>query len=1030
MKKKLLTVSSVLLLLLMLVFSASAVEIKEFKTNSTFTPVTYSGHKSTDSITLYGNADYLCMKAYSETKNNEYFCIDIYSDSKRTKKILEYVNTFKKGTTYEDIFFDLTSLKSRTYYATSYVIKQSQIIAYGNNYKQDPATIRHFKIIVKRDGTSIKNMKCFMYGYENTYYGPAVYWYSVPGATKYYVYKYVDKQYKKIATVNANGENFNYYVDKSLKGKNTSAYYKVKAVNGTGSTALSLNNVKVITLKTPTVKTELLTNGIKVSWSKPKASCTYILLRSQNGGNWEEVKETKSLSYTDKDVTSGNTYYYTVVAYNNTAVSGYHPTGAERLYIATPTLKSVEPTDNNLVVTWNSVEGAQSYNVYKKAAEATSWTKVANVTSASYTDADVQPNKFYTYTVRAVIGKKTSLYKTNGISGAILDTPVLNEVERTEDGYAKITWNKIDGVSYKVYRKTAGEGWKQIKTTTSTEYIDKSSLINGKEYIYTVKSYVGSVNGTYDATGKSFIYMKSLENLGPYGSAQGIGLEWSEVENAEEYNVYRKTAETEYELLGTTQNLYYEDITAQTDVPYTYKVAYVMGTEEKINYAAETPAKLLSSCVNASELSAELESDNNWRIYFSNELTDSVCFVYKKTDSGLKFVRKQDVRKVLYLLADSESAVNEYFIRYVDSQGNMSSFSDSGLVLDKQALPVVTITPDYQNYAMKLTWTAVQEAEKYDIYHQNKFIYSVDGSVTTYEHTNLKPGQYHKYKVIAVKGNLSYVPDEVSECLYIKPVVKVEHYNDNDIRLSWNTSGVVSGYNIYRREKGSSKWKLIVEDNHSNGYIDQTVKNGKTYQYKVAVYDRAEKKVKTYGDPSVEITSVSPTTITKATYYTSALQIEWKESAVADYYEVYRKVSGGSWKLIYKTKNGKTVKYKDKDVKSGTKYQYSVKVVKDGTRSPAAKITRTFIAPPSKLTAKKVDGGIKISFSKVNGAQYYYVYRKGSDGKWTNIGKVKSSATSYTDKTAKRGITYSYYVKAHYDKVIYSYKSSTVSCKR
>ena len=51
------------------------------------------------------------------------------------------------------------------------------------------------------------------------------------------------------------------------------------------------------------------------------------------------------------------------------------------------------------------------------------------------------------------------------------------------------------------------------------------------------------------------------------------------------YNVYRKTAETEYELLGTTQNLYYEDITAQTDIPYTYKVAYVMGAEEKINYA-------------------------------------------------------------------------------------------------------------------------------------------------------------------------------------------------------------------------------------------------------------------------------------------------------------------------------------------------------------------------------------------------------------------------------------------------------------
>ena len=1025
MKKKLLTVSSVLLLLLMLVFSASAaVEIKEFKTNSTFTPVTYSGHKSTDSITLYGNADYLCMKAYSETKNNEYFCIDIYSDSKRTKKILEYVNTFKKGTTYEDIFFDLTSLKSRTYYATSYVIKQSQIIAYGNNYKQDPATIRHFKIIVKRDGTSIKNMKCFMYGYENTYYGPAVYWYSVPGATKYYVYKYVDKQYKKIATVKANGENFNYYVDKSLKGKNTSAYYKVKAVNGTGSTALSLNNVKVIALKTPTVKTELLTNGIKVSWSKPKASCTYILLRSQNGGNWEEVKETKSLSYTDKDVTSGNTYYYTVVAYNNTAVSGYHPTGAKRYFIAAPYLNSVcETNDGKLKVQWNDIPGVESYNVYRKVSSESGWTKVANVKTPEYIDSSSQRNKLYTYTVRAVIGDKQSLYNTKGISGAVLDTPVLNEVERTEDGYAKITWNKIDGVSFKVYRKTAGGGWKQIKTTTSAEYIDTADLINGKEYFYTVKAYIGSSNSAYDTAGKSFVCLENLVSLKPYGLADGIGLEWETVENAESYNVYRKTADTEYELLGSAQDAYYEDKSAQADTSYNYKVAYVLGSEEKTVGYAEAPAKLIINGIELSDEHAVLGTDGYWSIKLAQPIGEETYKLYRKTEAGFdKVAVSENGKEALKFSASSSGAADEYCLTKVMPDGTVTAIPENGFVLEALAAAQLQVKADHQNYSMKLSWNQVEGAEKYLVYRGNSLLATVEG--LEYKDDGLTAGKNYSYKVCSVKNNSVREGNSVKVYLIKKPDVKVEN-TSSGVKLTWNDCGV--SYNVYRKAEGSTKWTLL-KNVTDESYIDKKVTDGKKYTYTVkAKWSNGE--FGGYNKDGVKITFLKPTKITKATYYTSSLQIEWEKSAVADYYEVYRRVSGGSWKLIHKTKNGQTVKYKDKDVKSGTKYQYSVKVVKDGSRSPAAKITRTFIAPPSKLTAKKVDGGIKLSFSKVNGAQYYYVYRKGSDGKWTNIGKVKSSATSYTDKTAKRGTTYSYYVKSYYSKY-YSYKSSAVSCKR
>ncbi len=1023
MKKKLLTFSAVLLLLVTLAFSASASGIKEFKTKSTFVPVTYSSHKSTSSVTLYGNADYLCMKAYSETNKSEYFCIEIYSDSKRTKKILEYVNTFKKGTTYEDIFFDLTSLKSKTYYATSYVIKQSQIIAYGNNYRQDPATIKKFTITVKRDGTSIKNMKSFMYGYENTYYGPAIYWYSVPGATKYEVYKYIDKKYKKIATVKANGEEFSYYIDKSLKGKNTSAYYKVKALNGTGSTALSLNKVKAVTLKTPTVKTELLTNGIKVSWSKPRSSCTYVVLRSTNGGDWKQIKETKSTKYTDTEVTTGKTYYYTVVAYYKGTASGYDPEVEGRYYIAAPTLDSVKPADGKLNFKWKSIKKAESYNVYRKASGEKSWTKLANVKTAEYTDASIQRNKVYSYTVSAVIGKKQGLYNTKGISGAVIDTPVLNEIERTADGYAKISWNKIDGVSYKVYRKTAESGWEHIKSTSSTEYVDKTDLINGKEYYYTVKAYISSKEGSFDETGKPFICLEYLEGLKPYGLTDGIGLEWLKVENAESYNVYRKIGEEDFTLIGSTQELFYEDVTAQPDIAYTYKVAYVMSGAEQSAYSCEIPANLVTEGVELADSYAVLMIDGNWVVKLAQPHSEVFYKLYRKTESGLvnELVSKKGENKIFFA-SNSSSAINEYYLTSVCSDGTVTAIPEKGFVLETLDSPVLKVKADHQNYSMKLSWNKVEGAEKYLVYKGDELLAMVDG--LEYTDAGLKADDYYTYSISAVKNNSARESESKTVYLIKKPKVKIENVSSG-IKISWDKCGVT--YDVYRKAEGATKWTLL-KNVTDRSYTDKKVTEGKKYIYTVAArWSDGEKGG--YDENGVGILFVKPTKITKATYYSKTLQIAWEKSSSADYYEVYRKAGSGSWKLVYKTKSGKTVKYKDTDVKSGTKYQYSVKVINDGYASEGAKITRTFLVAPKKITAKKVDSGIKISFSKVTAAQSYYVYRKGSDGKWKELAKVKNTSTSYTDKTAKKGATYSYYVKTYNNKQ-FSYQSSTVKCKR
>ena len=69
---------------------------------------------------------------------------------------------------------------------------------------------------------------------------------------------------------------------------------------------------------------------------------------------------------------------------------------------------------------------------------------------------------------------------------------------------------------------------------------------------------------------------------------------------------------------------------------------------------------------------------------------------------------------------------------------------------------------------------------------------------------------------------------------------------------------------------------------------------------------------------------------------------------------------------------------------------------------------------PSLKKLENTADGVKITWSKESGADKYYVYRKtGSSGKYSKIATVKgNSKITYTDKSAKSGKKYYYYVKA------------------
>ena len=149
--------------------------------------------------------------------------------------------------------------------------------------------------------------------------------------------------------------------------------------------------------------------------------------------------------------------------------------------------------------------------------------------------------------------------------------------------------------------------------------------------------------------------------------------------------------------------------------------------------------------------------------------------------------------------------------------------------------------------------------------------------------------------------------------------------------------------------------------------------------------------------------------ITKAESVDGGVKISWNKSNGAEKYRVYYKGSKGWTRMVDTT----STSYIDKDVSSGKNYTYTVRCI----NSSATKFTSgydskgksvKYISTPKITKAESVDGGVKISWNKSNGAEKYRVYYKGSKG-WTRM--VDTTSTSYIDKDVSSGKNYTYTVR-------------------
>ena len=541
----------------------------------------------------------------------------------------------------------------------------------------------------------------------------------------------------------------------------------------------------------------------------------------------------------------------------------------------------VETTENIANVSWNSVSGADGYEVYIDI-PSYGYLKIGNVTTNSAILMGFPTNGKYAVKIRAYKGTngedgygEFSSSKTFNIDNEDLDDDKKVELDQVRNltydldkDKVYLDWSNVtDADEYIVYISINGGSYSEIGRVTGSE-----AIINDLRENTTYKVKIAAYNKHDDVYGeeskiitfktdKEFeekIELDKVRNLTVDVDGNKVYLDWSNVTDADEYEVYLSKNSGAYSLVGTVTNS--NATISQLDYDTSYKVKVRAYNEKYDEYGTYSDIK-----------SFKTEEDED----------------------------KIEIGKVRNLS--------------VDVDGNK----------------------------VYLDWSNVADADEYEVYlSKNSGAYKLVGTVANSNATISQLDYNTSYKVKVRAYNERY--DEYGTYSDIESFKTEKRYNDddeddytsttvgtvralslevqnrNEVALEWSAVSGADGYEVYLSEDGGS-YKHVLTTKYVKEIITDLEYNT-SYRVKVRAYKEVNGREK-YGSyssaksfkterysSSINNEDVGKVTNVKATVTGSTVYLSWKSVPGAVKYEILFTVPGyGGATSIWSEGPGRTI---------------------------------------------------------------------------------------------------------------------------
>ena len=607
-------------------------------------------------------------------------------------------------------------------------------------------------------------------------------WTAVENAEKYSVFQYGAEGFEEIA---GDITNTTFTVD-SL-ANDTEYMFAVKAyVNGVW-TELSAADYTAATPYVDISPKPVAIPGdgeVKLKWEAiPDAEMYSVSIVNETEIS-PCVSDLTATEYVVKELTNGTEYKFLVRAFVNGEWSRF----SESNYVsATPaaalkvTNVRTEPMDGAVKVTWDSLDGAEMYRVYKYLNDTYTRVFTGNASATSTVVNDLTNGTRYGFAVTAKVNGAWTVYSELVYEIPVSENTVLppqNVAATAGDGQVTISWDAVanaemyrvfavsDAVYKRVYSGDAG------KTTTVI-----TGLTNGVEYGFAVTAKANGIWSDYS----EIAYATPVAVVKPTIIGYKVGdakvkLQWSPINGAEMYRVY-------YYLDG----VYTRAFTASSETTVATVTGLTGGTEygfvvsAKVNgtwtnytdkadlvYATPTgTAKPSIVAYKAGNYKVKLE----WRPVDGTEMYR--VYTYENGNYTRKFTcsGSRNIATVTGLV----SGVKYGFVVSAKVNGTWTNYTDASDLV--YTAPTGTPAPVITGYKtgdskVKLEWYALDGAEMYRVYSLLNGVYkreftTTDSTVATV--SDLTNGQEYGF-VVSAKVNGVWTGYKVPELiLYATP---------------------------------------------------------------------------------------------------------------------------------------------------------------------------------------------------------------------------------------------------------------------
>lgn len=443
-------------------------------------------------------------------------------------------------------------------------------------------------------------------------------------------------------------------------------------------------------------------------------------------------------------------------------------------------LQSVSNAEDGIELTWTKVNNAEEYLVYRRLekadgkASSNPWVLVGVTNELSFVDTlEIKDGAYYKYHIHTRNANGQSAYNGGATLSGRYIAPVKGfGVSNTKSGVL-FSWQKVSGYKIRLFRLEQGaDEWVYLgETNSDSSNIYNATAKSGKTYMYAAAYYA---NGVASAivysdyiTYLSEPHLKTIKN-----AVTGIYFNWTSVEGAVGYRVYRRAAGEKYfTYLGTTTNLWYCDNAVRNNngTYYKYTVKAIAADGSMSSYEGGLLLRRLvmpyiqSLTNNTNGITvkwAEISGATSYRIYRRG--AGQTTWTYLASVTGLTYTDTA--------VKNNSGSYYRYTVKAVVN-GAFTDYNPDGPYTMRLSTPTLKSAMEVEN-GIQVNWNAVKGAGGYQVYRKTAdttwvLVDTVSG--TAYVDKTALPGVEYTYTIRAYKGSYrsSYIPAGVSACIAV-----------------------------------------------------------------------------------------------------------------------------------------------------------------------------------------------------------------------------------------------------------------------